>query len=62
MTMTLHEQVVLDRRGRPCAVQLPLREFRRLLAVLEDAADLRLARQRLKESRIPLAQITAELK
>ena len=60
--VTLHERVVLDRRGRPCAVQLPLREYRHLLALLEDAADLRVAKERLKEPRIPLAQVTAELK
>ena len=61
-TVTLHEQVVLDARGRPCAVQLPLKDYRRLLAFLEDTADLRVAKARLKEPRIPLAQVTADLK
>ncbi len=61
-TVTFHEQVVLDARGRPCAVQLPLKDYRRLLAFLEDTADLRVAKERLKEPRIPLAQVTAALK
>ena len=58
----LHEQFVLDKRGRPRAVQLPLREYKRLLAFLEDATDLRVAKERMQEPRIPLAQVTAELK
>ena len=62
MTVKLHEQVVLDARGRPTAVQLPLKEYRHLLAFLEDAVDLQIAKERLKEPRIPLAQVTAELK
>ena len=62
MTVKLHEQVVLDVRGRPTAVQLPLQEYKRLLALLEDAADLQVVKERLKEPRIPLAQVTADLK
>jgi hypothetical protein len=62
MTMTLHEQVVLDPRGRPAAIQLPIKEYKQLLALLEDAVDLQVAKERLKEPRIPLAQVTAELK
>lgn len=62
LDVTLHESFVLDKRGRPRAVQLPLQEYRRLLAFLEDAADLRLAKERLHEPRIPLAHITAELR
>lgn len=38
------------------------KDYRRLLAFLEDTADLRIAKERLKESRVPLAQVTAELK
>ena len=59
---TLHEQVVLDLQGHPIAIQLPLKEYKRLLALLEDAVDLNIAKERLKEPRIPLAQVTAELK
>jgi len=59
--ITLHEQFVLNRRGRPTAVQLPLKEYKRLVALLEDATDLQFARERLKEPRIPFAQVTAEL-
>ena len=62
VTLTLHEQLVFDRRGRLAAVQLPVRDYRRLLALVEDAADLRLAKARLKEPRIPLTQVTADLK
>ena len=62
MSVTLHEQVVLDPQGHPTAVQLPLKEYKHLLALLEDAVDLEIATARLKEPRIPLAQVTAELK
>lgn len=62
VAVTLHEQFVLDKRGRPRAVQLPLKEYRRLLDFLEDAADLQVAKERLKEPRIPFAQVTADLK
>ena len=62
MLVTLHEQVVLDPQGHPTAIQLPLKEYKRLLSLLEDAVDLDIAKERLKEPRIPLAQVTAELK
>lgn len=62
MTVTLHEQFVLDAHGHPRAVLLPIKEYKRLLALLEDAADLEMAKERLKEPRIPFAQVTAELK
>lgn len=62
MTVTLHEQFVFDAQGHPRAVQLPIKEYRRLLAFLEDAMDLQVAKERLKEPRIPFAHVTAELK
>lgn len=62
MTIKLHEQFLLNRRGKPMAVQLPITEYRQLLTFLEDAADLHVAKARLKEPRIPLAAVTAELK
>jgi PHD/YefM family antitoxin component YafN of YafNO toxin-antitoxin module len=60
--MTLHEQIVLDARGKPTAVQLPLEEYKQLLDLVEDAADVQVAKARLKESRIPLTDVTDELK
>ena len=53
--ITLHVLYVVDSKGRRRAVQLPWKEYRRLLAILEDAIDLRVAKKRLKESRIPFA-------
>ncbi len=42
-------QVLIDREGRPQAVQIDMATWREILAALEDAEDIALARQVLAE-------------
>jgi len=58
----LHTQYIVDRTGRRRAVQLPLREFRHLIDVLEDLEDIAYLRAHRHDKLIPMAKVHATLK
>lgn len=53
----LHAQYLIDARGRRHAVQLPVREFRRLIEVLEDLEDIAYIKAHRHEPLIPMAKV-----
>ncbi len=58
----LHTQYVVNAKGRRHAVQLPLKEFRRLIDVIEDLEDIAYIKAHRHEPLIPLAKAHASVK
>jgi hypothetical protein len=57
----LHEEYIVDDKGKPSAVVLRIREYRKLLEALEDLADSQYIKEHCKEKRIPLDKVVNEL-
>lgn len=55
----LHTQFLVDTKGRRHAVQLPLKEFRRLIEVIEDLEDIAYIKAHRHEPLIPMAKVHA---
>lgn len=58
----LHAQYIVDPRGRPQAVQLPFREFRRLVDLIEDLDDIAYLKTHRPKKLIPMEKVHASLK
>jgi len=58
----LHTHFVVDARGRRRAVQLPLKDFRRLIEHLGDLDDIAYLNAHRHDKLIPMAKVHASLK
>ena len=50
----IHPQFIVDRKGRKLAVQLPVKEFDRLIDLLEDVEDIAYLKSHRVEKLIPM--------
>lgn len=60
--ITLHTQFIVDGRGRTRAVQLPVREYRKLVDLVEDFDDIAYLKAHRHEKLVPMAKVHASLK
>ena len=59
--LKLHEEYIVDEKGKRSAVILSWREYQRLLELLEDLADSQYIKEHRKEGRISLAEFEKQL-
>jgi PHD/YefM family antitoxin component YafN of YafNO toxin-antitoxin module len=38
--MSINEQLVVDKKGKPVAVQIPIQQYKKMLEVIEELEDL----------------------
>lgn len=62
--MSITEQIVTDKKGKPVAVQIPVEQYKKLLELAEEMEDIRAFDKAMKRKHkfIPLKQAVAELK
>lgn len=58
----LHTQYLVDSKGRRRAVQVPFKEFRQLIDLLEDVEDITYLKAHRHDKLIPMAKVHASLK
>ncbi|TSC71597.1 MAG: hypothetical protein G01um101438_1028 [Parcubacteria group bacterium Gr01-1014_38] len=58
----LHEHVLVGPRGNPLGVYIPMKEYKKLRSLLEDALDHKVFEQRKHEKPIPFARVLNDLK
>ena len=58
----LHTSYLVDRKGRRHAVQLPFKEFRRLIELVEDIEDIAYLKAHRRDKLTPMAKVHASLK
>jgi hypothetical protein len=61
--MSTTEQLVIDNKGKTLAVQIPVRQYRKMLAMIEELEDIRAYRKakRRKSNWIPAEKVFAAL-
>ncbi len=57
----LHTTYLVDRKGRPRAVQLPVHEFRHLIDLLEDLEETAYLKAHRNDVLVPMAKVHASL-
>ena len=62
MTVKLHTQYLVDRRGRRHAVQLPFHEFQRLIELIDDLEDVAYLKAHRHDKLLPMTKVHASLK
>lgn len=62
MGLRFHEQFLIDTKGRPKAVVIDIRDYRKLLQRLEDLEDVEYIKAHLREKTMPLEHVLDELK
>lgn len=62
--MSITEQIVTDKKGKPVAVQIPVEQYKKLLELAEEMEDIRAFDKAMKRKHkfIPLKQAVSELK
>ncbi len=62
--MSITEQIVTDKKGKPIAVQIPVDQYKKLLELAEEMEDIRAFDKAMKRKQkfIPLKQAVAELR
>ena len=62
--MSITEQFVTDKKGRPIAVQIPVDQYKKLIELAEEMEEIRAFDRAIKRKQkfIPLKQAVAELK
>ena len=61
--MSITEQIVVDKKGKAVAVQIPVGQYRKLLAMMEELEDIRAYRKAKsrKSKWIPAEKVFADL-
>lgn len=61
--MSITEQLVVDRKGKPLAVQIPVRQYKKIIAMMEELEDIRAYKKakRHKSKWIPAEKVFAAL-
>lgn len=59
---SLREHVLVGPRGNPVGVYLPLKEYKKLRSLLEDALDHKVFEERKHEKPIPFVRVLNDLK
>ena len=61
--MSINEQLVVDNKGKTLAVQIPFRQYKKILAMLEELEDIRAYKKakRRKSKWIPAEKVFAAL-
>jgi hypothetical protein len=62
--MSIKEQTVLDKNGKPVAVQIPLNQYKKLLELAEEMEEIKAYDRAIKRKHkfIPFSQAVKELK
>jgi hypothetical protein len=62
--MSITEQIVTDKKGKPIAVQIPVDQYKKLLELAEEMEEIRAFDKVMKRKQkfMPLDQAVAELK
>ncbi|HTH32522.1 MAG TPA: hypothetical protein VL946_14330 [Lacibacter sp.] len=62
--MSITEQIVTDKKGKPIAVQIPVDQYKKLLELAEEMEEIRAFDKAMKRKQkfMPLDQAVAELK
>lgn len=62
--MSIKEQMVLDKKGKAVAVQIPVKQYKRLLGLAEEMEDIKAYDRVMKRKHqfIPFSQAVKELK
>jgi hypothetical protein len=62
--MSIKEQTVLDKNGKPVAVQIPLSQYKKLLELAEEMEEIKAYDRAIKRKHkfIPFSQAVKELK
>lgn len=58
----IHEQFITDESGKRSGVILDMPTYQKILDVLEDISDVRIANKRRKDERISIEKFMAQLK
>jgi hypothetical protein len=63
LPMSIAEQIVVDKKGKAVAVQIPVRQYKKLLAMMEEMEDIRAYRKakKRKSKWIPAEKVFAAL-
>lgn len=61
--MSITEQIVLDKQGKPVAVQIPIEQYRKILERMEDLDDIDAYKKAkaLKSERVSFEEAFAEI-
>lgn len=62
--MSITEQIVIDKKGKPFAVQIPMNQYKKLVALAEEMEDIKAYEKAMKRKPdfIPFAEAVKELK
>lgn len=62
--MSISEQVILNKKGKPVAVQIPMNQYKKLLVLAEEMEDIKVYDQAMKRKHhfIPFDKAVKELK
>lgn len=62
--MSITEQIVTDKKGKPIAVQIPVDQYKKLIELAEEMEEIRAFDKAMKRKQlfIPFKQAVAELK
>lgn len=58
----IHERFITDESGKRSGVILDMPTYHKILDVLEDISDVRIANKRRKDEKIPIEKFLAQLK
>ncbi len=62
--MSIKEQIVVDKKGKAVAVQIPLNQYKKLLELAEEMKDIKAYDRAIKRNHsfVPFAEAVKELK
>ena len=61
MRLALKERLVVDDKGKPTAVLIDIKQFKKILQYLEDIDDIRYIKKHMHEKRVPFNSFLAQL-
>ena len=61
MATSKREKYIVDSQGKKTAVVLDIKEYKRILELLEDADDIRYVKERLAEASVPYEAVRKRL-
>ncbi|MEO6405228.1 MAG: hypothetical protein ABIY51_02890 [Ferruginibacter sp.] len=61
--MSIDEQILVDKKGKPVAVQIPINQYKKMLEMMEDMEDIKAYKKAKKNKSqwIPIEQAFATL-
>jgi hypothetical protein len=62
MNLDLNERYIIDEKGKKKSVVLDIKEFKKIMQIVEDLDDLRHITKRRKEKKISLEDFVSDLK